>query len=342
MSDTPESHRDFRPNYWDPADPLTALIQNVKGAKRREMIEDIVTGRAREMAKQTGGDELTQAILSEVLPGLLQDELEDPGQLSGIHPHFMGGEYLPSYDSGEVEIARITLESVTMDVIAIRARRVDGCIRYRVVDEYETGFALEFAKSKEPLTFGGLLQLIDSIRTEMTRPDQSYVDWIRDSNIDGGADPDDMRHFITVNSPFYPELQSYYDGRAEAWYEEQMRLFWEEEARAEQEALERERLQQEKKAREAPLIAPFRQDIERIVAKYEPEQSGAAGISIRNAHRYALEKFLEAYVVEHGQLPRGRHQLTASVRFRFGLRPLKFDVDLDEFDSSGGQGARMR
>jgi len=342
MSDTPESHRDFRPDYWDPADPLTALIQNVKGAKRREMIEDIVTGRAREMAKQTGSDELTQAMLSEVSPGLLQDELEDPGQLSGIHPHFMGGEYLPSYDSGEVEIARITLESVTMDVIAIRARRADGRIHYRVVDEYETEFALESAKSKEPLTFGELLQLIDSIRTEDTRPDQSYVDWIRDSNVEGGADPDAMRRFITVSSPFYPALESYYEGRAEAWYEQEMRPFWEEEARAEQEALERERLRQEKKAREAPLIAPFRQDIERIVAKYEPEQSGAVGISIRDAHRYALEKFLVTYVVEHGELPCGRHQLAASVRCRFGCRPQKFDVDLDTLDSAGRQGDRVR
>ena len=84
MSETHESHTGSRPDYWDPADPLTALTQNVKGAKRREMVEDIVTGRAREMAKQTGSDELTQAMLSEVLPGLLQDELEDPGQHDGL------------------------------------------------------------------------------------------------------------------------------------------------------------------------------------------------------------------------------------------------------------------
>ena len=74
---------------------------------------------------------------------------------------------------------------------------------------------------------------------------------------------------------------------------------------------------------------------ERIVAKYEPEQSAAAGISIRNAHRYAIEKFLEAHVVEHGELPCGRHQLAASVRCRFGFRPQRFDVDLDELRSAG-------
>ena len=47
----------------------------------------------------------------------------------------MGGEYLPPLRKGEVEIARISLESTTDDQISIRARRGRERIRCRVVDE---------------------------------------------------------------------------------------------------------------------------------------------------------------------------------------------------------------
>ena len=40
-----------------------------------------------------------------------------------IHPTNMGGEYLPPLREGEVEIARISLESTTADQISVRARR---------------------------------------------------------------------------------------------------------------------------------------------------------------------------------------------------------------------------
>jgi hypothetical protein len=35
----------------------------------------------------------------------------------------MGGEYLPDYEEGDVEIARIELESTTADVISIRVKK---------------------------------------------------------------------------------------------------------------------------------------------------------------------------------------------------------------------------
>ena len=225
MSDTTESHRDFRPDYWDPADPLTALIANVKGAKRREMIRDIVTGRARELVAERGGSQLLQAMMSEVMDDLLVDELEDPGELSGIHPHFLGGEFLPTYESGEVEIARITLRSTTMDVVAIRARRPGGRISYGVVDEYSNDFTFEPEHSEQSLTFGEMIQFIDSIDepdTQGTRRGQGYVNWIRDSYVEFGAEPDNMSDFVTVSSPFYPALQAYYEERAREWYVEQM------------------------------------------------------------------------------------------------------------------------
>ena len=49
---------------------------------------------------------------------------------------FMGGEYLPKLEKGEVEIARISLRSVTADQISARARRIGAQIEYAIVDEY--------------------------------------------------------------------------------------------------------------------------------------------------------------------------------------------------------------
>jgi hypothetical protein len=49
----------------------------------------------------------------------------------------MGGNYLPDTDTGEVEIARISLGAVTCDVTCVYACMRKGMIHYRVVDEYE-------------------------------------------------------------------------------------------------------------------------------------------------------------------------------------------------------------
>ena len=45
--------------------------------------------------------------------------------------------YLPNLRVGEVEIARISIESTTGDVTAVYARKLGERIHYRVVDEYE-------------------------------------------------------------------------------------------------------------------------------------------------------------------------------------------------------------
>jgi hypothetical protein len=61
----------------------------------------------------------------ELLPDhLLNESLDDEIRASRgrIHPIFMGGECLPDYGGGEVEIARIELKSTTYDVISLRAR----------------------------------------------------------------------------------------------------------------------------------------------------------------------------------------------------------------------------
>lgn len=110
---------DFRPkSFWPAAsDPLTAIIRNVEGQNRRQMIRDYyAAGKVVEL-----GDEL------------LKDSLDDESRkrLGRIHPTFMGGEYLPDYGRQEVEIARIALASTISDVISLRPRPSGSRIKYR-------------------------------------------------------------------------------------------------------------------------------------------------------------------------------------------------------------------
>ncbi len=212
MNDVHIFDLDFRPNYWDPpTDPIAAITRNVKGQLRRQMIAEIVSGSA-------GGR-------AEVPEALLPDSLDEPNLLGRQHPWFMGGEYLSDYLPGEIEIARIVLQSVTMDVTSVRARPDGRLIRYRLVDEYPDIGPFEVLDgptiSARPLTFGGMVTLLDSIRPN---PDawgkvtsQSYVEFIRDRNTGSYSDLDLMARFVTVESSLYPQLRAFFDLRARLW-----------------------------------------------------------------------------------------------------------------------------
>jgi hypothetical protein len=75
----------FRPDsYWTAsANPLEAMLRNMKGRRRRQMVRDLYAA-----GKLEG--------LSDIL---LSDSLDDEARnrLGLIHPTFMGGEYLPDY-----------------------------------------------------------------------------------------------------------------------------------------------------------------------------------------------------------------------------------------------------
>jgi hypothetical protein len=108
----------FRPkSYWAETDPLSAILRNVTGENRRQMITDYwASGRI---------DELDIA--------LLQDEVDASTRtrLGRIHPSFIGGEYLAPYLPGEVEIAKTTPEDKTKNERATRR----ACISNRGVAE---------------------------------------------------------------------------------------------------------------------------------------------------------------------------------------------------------------
>lgn len=212
---------EFRPaSYWDHADPVAAILQNVKGDLRRELIRDILVGDGEKRAHY-------EAILGDLDAELFAPSASESfrARMALVNPHWLGGELLPDYLRGEVEIARLVLDSVTRDVYSVRARWVRGQgestdaaghISYRVVDEYDGHWSLPRETSASPLTMGELVELIDGARTDGAEGG-SLTDALRDAcdNAESG------RNFVRVSSELYPELEAWYDERAGEWYARQ-------------------------------------------------------------------------------------------------------------------------
>ena len=199
---------DFRPkSYWDETDLLHALLRNVKGENRRQMILDYAA----------------EERLEELDEQLLQDELdqETRDRLGRIDPSFMGGEYLPGYLPGEVEIARICLQSTTSDVISLRARpTTTGRIAYRVVDEYDETFTLPIEESEEPLTLAELVHQLD----EGTMDNPEFPEGglsLGYNNLNAESmDFEDLRIFTSISSAFYEDLWGHCEQVFEDWVSE--------------------------------------------------------------------------------------------------------------------------
>lgn len=145
---------------------------------------------------------LMDAGQDEALNELLDSEACSPEglqALEAVHPMFMGGNYLPNLRVGEVEIARISIESTTGDVTAVYARKAGGRIQYRVVDEYEGQTLDEQVRvtSMKPLS---LRALVDYFLRAWPLTE------VLDSNFEG--DCRGAMHFFTGSSAFYPEFDA--------------------------------------------------------------------------------------------------------------------------------------
>ena len=127
-----------------------------------------------------------------------------------------GQDFLPEREGGEVEIACVLLASVTADVISIRARRRGNRIVYRIVDEYDTRFRFKPKSSTQPLSMGELIVMIDGATGHLDGDAKGLTGAYRSYNLDG-CDAADLVDFVTVSSPFYPELQAYYAEEAGEW-----------------------------------------------------------------------------------------------------------------------------
>jgi hypothetical protein len=189
----------FRPkSYSWPMGLEKHLLATVKGALRREELKQLLdAGRYDDIP-----DFLARSSLGEA----------ERRAIGRIHPAFMGGEYLPDRAEREVEIARITIASVTRDVTSVYARTGRRRIRYRVVDEYEgeTLAGRATRTSVRPLALGELLRFFDGA--------WPVLDVLAMNFDPSSTDPETIRAFVLeAHSPFYPDFGRLVLQRIEAW-----------------------------------------------------------------------------------------------------------------------------
>ena len=199
QSQVPGIDLGFRPSsYFWPLALETHLLAHIKGAARRTALKkQIESGNLTAIP-----DFLAQSALSK----------EDRLALGRIHPAFLGGEYLPDQRANEVEIARITIASVTQDVTSVYARRRKNRIYYRVVDEYEgeTLCGRATRSSTRPLTLGALEAFFNGAWS---------IFGVLEMNFGGrGYDVEQMLDFVVgVDSEFYPQIRTLYEGKIKEW-----------------------------------------------------------------------------------------------------------------------------
>ena len=191
----------YRPkSYFWAYDNNIKLASDIKGAERKAMYE---------RALRSGDIELANSIIS--APELTNEERKAH---SGIHPAWMGGEYLPNLEAQEVEIARITIASTTQDVTCVYAKRGSSRIHYRVVDEYENMTLDERTRtSLRPLT---LIELFDFF----------IKGWdlfccLEANFSDHGYHREEVQGFIVdASSSFYAEFGDLVTQRVDTWVDQ--------------------------------------------------------------------------------------------------------------------------
>ena len=136
---------------------------------------------------------------------------EERRAIGRIHPALMGGEYLPDLDATEIEIARISIRSTTGDVTSLYARRGEGCIHYRVVDEYDgdTLTGDNERSSDKPLTLGELYAFFTA-----TWPFMDVLEMNYEGDLEGKLG------FFRGRSEFYDEFDALLRERVCAAYVE--------------------------------------------------------------------------------------------------------------------------
>jgi hypothetical protein len=188
----------WRPDtYFWPPGLEKQLLAKVKGAARRAALQRLIDeGRLVEIP-----DYLATA-------GLSDDERTEIGR---IHPHFMGGEYLPDQDEDEIAIARIEINSTTGDVTSVYAHQDGSTIRYRVVDEYggETLHGTTECTSSRPLTLGEVEEFFLGAWPFFEVLAMNFED-----------DTEQMLGFFHGASQFYPEFDQLLRERVIAAYPE--------------------------------------------------------------------------------------------------------------------------
>jgi hypothetical protein len=125
------------------------ILRRIKGNYRRSFVGAAI--------KDQGLDSVPEAWTTHDLSSNLKNLLQQQ------HPAARGGEDLPDLETGEVEIARLSLtNSVHGEVTSLRARQGEqsGQTILRMVDEYESGITLPRSTIDAPLTSEQVVCLI--------------------------------------------------------------------------------------------------------------------------------------------------------------------------------------
>lgn len=150
-----------------------------------------------------------------------EEQLTDEARkaLGSIHPMFMGGEYLPPLEDGEVQIARLEyVFTTTYDVKAVLARPTDTGISYRIVDEYgdecdDPGrFTFSPTHTEAPLSLGELVHLLEQAEDSYLTvySDTFVLDYFL-SNDYPDRTADEWVGAVIAVSDFYPGLGAAFD-----------------------------------------------------------------------------------------------------------------------------------
>jgi hypothetical protein len=174
----------FRPSsYFGPKRLEQYLLSQVKGGVLKRKLQTLFEeGRHSDVKALVGSTGISE---------------NDRKALEAFHPMFMGGNYLPDTEHGEVEIARIRIESTTYDVTSVFAKSDKGAIRYRVVDEYDGGTLAGKTEtvSEKPLTLGELEDFFLTAWPLMGVLEMNF-----------GGDLKASLDFFLAESDFYPEF----------------------------------------------------------------------------------------------------------------------------------------
>ena len=199
----------FRPTSY--FDDLT-LEQKLKSKITGQLRSEIVVRNIRQ-----------GSVPSEFLRSALDENLK--ATQGRIHPSMMGGEYLPKLYPNEVELCRVVLKSTTMDVESFRVRKQKYRFVYRIVDEYSNQFILKQTTSTEPLSMGRVIEILDTAQMIFydTGEREDEVGLIKPHIVyykELGENREEVVDFVTVQSPFYPDLEKYYESQKELWFDE--------------------------------------------------------------------------------------------------------------------------
>ena len=207
----------WRPwSYTDFADPTALIVNGIRGQLRRSNARTDL-GLVYDKAN-SGGHLDWFADSDEWLHGSADEEV---WEISSKMFNWRVGESLPEPLPGEIEIARIILQSVLMDVISIRAQWRWGRYHYRIVDEYESTFDISRKSSNKPLTLGQLIDLLQgSSCPDWTHPCGMIEGFWEAEREHGMESLEDNVNFASIESDFYPKLADWYDQRGEEWIAE--------------------------------------------------------------------------------------------------------------------------